>query len=78
MDDLGSFLGHFHPVWVHLPIGILVLLGLLELAGLASRSPRFSWLPAITARQRTLILGIGAAAALLGVILGLLLARGGD
>jgi len=78
VDDLGSFLGHFHPVWVHLPIGILVLLGLLELAGLASRSPRFSWLPAITARQRTLILGIGAAAALLGVILGLLLARGGD
>jgi uncharacterized membrane protein len=78
VDELGSFLGHFHPVWVHLPIGILVLLGILEVAGLASRSPRLSWLPAITARQRTLILSIAAAAAILAAVLGWLLARGGD
>jgi len=78
VDDLGSFLGHFHPVWVHLPIGILVLLGLLELAGLASRSPHLAWLPAISARQRTLILAIGAAAAVVAASLGWLLASGGD
>ena len=78
MHGLGSFLGHLHPLWVHLPIGIFVLLGLLELAGLLSRSPRFVWLPAITPRQRAFILGIGAAAAVLAAALGWLLARGGD
>jgi uncharacterized membrane protein len=78
VDDLGSFLGHFHPVWVHLPIGILFLLGILEVVGLASRLPRLSWLPAISVRQRTLILSIAAAAAVLAAVLGWLLARGGD
>jgi uncharacterized membrane protein len=78
VDDLGSFLGHFHPVWVHLPIGILLLLGVLELVGLASRSPRLSWLPTVSARERTLILAIAAAAAVAAAILGWLLARGGD
>lgn len=78
MDEFGAFLGHFHPVWVHLPIGILLLLGILEVAGLASRSPRLAWLPAISAHQRTLILAIAAAAAIVAAALGWLLARGGD
>ena len=78
MKELGAFLGHFHPVLVHLPIGILLLLGVLEAAGLLSRLPRLSWLPALTERQRTLILALGAAAAALAAYLGWLLAHGGD
>ena len=78
LAGLGAFLGHFHPVWVHLPIGILFLLGVLELAGFASRFPRLSWLPAMTGRQRALILAAAAASAILAAILGWLLARGGD
>jgi mono/diheme cytochrome c family protein/uncharacterized membrane protein len=78
VKELGSFLGHFHPVLVHLPIGILLLLGLLEAAGLLARLPRLSWLPSLTERQRTLILAVGAAAAVLAAWLGWLLAHGGD
>ena len=78
MNELGIFLGRFHPVLVHLPIGILLLLGLLEAAGLLSRHRAFSWLPALTPRQRTLILAAGAAAAVLTAALGWLLAHGGD
>jgi uncharacterized membrane protein len=78
VGELGAFLGHFHPVWVHLPIGILFLLCILELAGLAARTRRFSWLPAVSQRQRTLILALAAAAAVLAALLGWLLARGGD
>jgi uncharacterized membrane protein/mono/diheme cytochrome c family protein len=78
VNELGSFLGHFHPVLVHLPIGILLLLGVLEAAGLLARLPGLSWLPALTPRQRTLILAIGAAAAVLAACLGWLLAHGGD
>ncbi len=77
MHDLGSFLGHFHPVWVHLPIGILVLLAILEVAGIGSRSRGFSWLPAVAPRERTLIIAVGAAASVLAASLGWLLARGG-
>jgi mono/diheme cytochrome c family protein len=78
VKELGSFLGHFHPVLVHLPIGILLLLGLLEAAGLLSRLRPLGWLPALTERQRTLILAVGAAAAVLAAWLGWLLAHGGD
>jgi mono/diheme cytochrome c family protein len=78
MHDLGIFLGRFHPVWVHMPIGIFLLLGLLEIAGLLSRLPGLSWLPALGERQRTLILWIGAAAAIVTASLGWLLAHGGD
>ncbi len=75
MEGLGSFLGHFHPVWVHLPIGIFLLLALLELAGMLAR--RFPWLHAITGRERALILAIAAATSVLTAYLGWLLARGG-
>lgn len=78
MNELGSFLGRFHTVLVHLPIGILLLLGLLEAAGLLARLRPFSWLPALSPRQRTLILAVGAAAAVLTAGLGWLLAHGGD
>jgi mono/diheme cytochrome c family protein/uncharacterized membrane protein len=78
VHDVASFLGRFHPVWVHLPIGIFVLLGLLEVAGLLSRHPRLSWLPAITRGQRGLILAAGAGAAVVTAALGWMLARDGD
>jgi hypothetical protein len=78
VHDLAAFLGHFHPVWVHLPIGIFILLGLLEAAGLLSRAKGLSWLPRPTEPQRTLILSLGAAAAVLTAALGWLLAGGGD
>src|ERR1700677_4286943 len=78
MHDLGIFLGRFHPVWVHMPIGIFLLLGLLEIAGLLSRLPGLSWLPALGERQRTLILWISAAAAIVTASLGWQLAHRGD
>lgn len=78
MHELAAFLGHFHPVWVHLPIGIFILLAVLEVAGLLSRIRGFSWLPSLTGRQRTFILALGAAAAVWAAFLGWLLARGGD
>ncbi len=78
VDHLGAFLGHFHPVLVHLPIGILLLLGALELAGLLSRARAFAWLPALTGGQRTLILALGACSSIIVAALGWLLAHGGD
>jgi mono/diheme cytochrome c family protein/uncharacterized membrane protein len=78
VHEVASFLGHFHPVWVHLPIGIFLLLAVLEAVGLLARSRPFAWLPVLTARQRTLILAIGAVASAVAAILGWLLARGGD
>jgi uncharacterized membrane protein len=77
VHDLAPFLGPFHPVWVHLPVGILILLGLLELVGLASRARSLAWLPALGERQRTLILVVAAATSVLAAFLGWLLAHGG-
>jgi uncharacterized membrane protein len=77
VDGLASFLGHLHPVWVHLPIGIFILLLLLEVAGWLSRKTGWSWLPALSARERAFIVGIGALAAVLAATYGWLLARGG-
>jgi uncharacterized membrane protein len=65
------FLGRFHPLLVHLPIGFLVLLGALE---------ALAWFP----RQRHLltasrtILVLSAVAAVLAAACGWLLAEGGD
>jgi hypothetical protein len=78
VHELAAFLGRFHTVWVHLPIGIFVLLAILEAAGLLSRVRGFRWLPALTASQRTLVLALGAAAAVWTAFLGWLLAHGGD
>lgn len=78
LDGLGAFLGRFHPVWVHLPIGILFLLVFLEVAGLAARLRPHSCLPTLAARQRALILTAAAAAAALAAVLGWLLSRGGE
>jgi len=76
--DLSAFIGRFHPLWVHLPIGILVLLALLELAGAASRLPGLRRLPAISPGQRALILALGAALSVVAAACGWLLAHDGD
>jgi len=68
--DIVLFFGRFHPIILHLPIGFLVLAFLLELL---SRIERFSvYRPAVG-----LALFLGAASALVAVILGLMLAEGG-
>jgi uncharacterized membrane protein len=72
MENLLLFFGRLHPLVVHLPIGILLLLALLELAGRWSRFPRLG------EAQRTAVLACGAAAAVMAAGLGWLLAERGD
>lgn len=71
MDGLLTLFGRLHPAVVHLPIGILLLLAAVELVALFPRGPR------LTPALRTLVLGLGAAGALVAVIMGLLLANEG-
>jgi hypothetical protein len=68
--DLVLFLGRFHPVLVHLPIGGLVLVAILE--GLA-RFPRFRGVDG----NNRLILGLVAAASVTAASLGWMLSQGG-
>lgn len=68
--DLVLFLGRFHPVVVHLPIGGLVLLGILELLAKFSRFKD-------AAQNRPLILGFVAAASLAAALCGWLLSQAG-
>jgi uncharacterized membrane protein len=64
--DIVLFLGHLHPLMVHLPIGLIVLLALLELLG---RTRRFSHATANTG----LILSVTVPAILVTVLCGLML-----
>jgi uncharacterized membrane protein len=68
--DLILFLGRFHPVLVHLPIGGLVLLGALELVALFIRFKD-------AARNRRLILALTTAAAGVTAACGWLLSDSG-
>jgi len=70
MNEFTQFLGHFHPMLVHLPVGGLVLLGVLEL--LASR-PYFREL----AQNRRAILAIVTLGALAAAATGWLLSWDG-
>ena len=65
--DWQQFLGRFHPIAVHLPIGLLVLLPLLEVAG--------AFRPALR-EAAAFVLGLAFAASLLALTLGFLLAHG--
>jgi hypothetical protein len=65
--DWEQFLGRFHPLAIHLPIGLLVLVPLLEIAG-AHR-------PALR-EAAALVLGLAFASCLLALTLGYLLAYG--
>lgn len=71
MNTLGQFIGHFHPVLVHLPIGILLLALLLEVLSRRERHPslRPSVLP---------VLLLGAVAAMFSSFSGWLLSQTGD
>ena len=70
-QELVLFLGRFHPVLVHLPIGGLVLLGVLELL---AKFPRFEGV----AQNNRLILGLTAATSVTAASLGWLLSQAGD
>lgn len=63
-----QFLGRFHVLLVHLPIGFLVLLPLFEIAG--------AFRPALR-EAAGFVLGLGAAACLASLVFGYLLAWGG-
>jgi mono/diheme cytochrome c family protein len=65
--DWQQFLGRFHPLAVHLPIGLIVLLPLLEIAG--------AFRPALR-EAAGFVLGLACAACLGTLILGFLLAYG--
>ncbi len=65
-----KFFGHFHPLLVHLPVGFLILLALLEIAG---RFKRYSHITA----ARGFIISLLAVAAVVTVTCGWMLAAGG-
>ena len=72
MDQFWLFLGRFHVLAVHLPIGIFVLLAVLELTGLLTRRSRLS------DGQRDHILWFAALMAVVTAFMGWLLARDGS
>lgn len=65
--DWQQFLGRFHPLVVHIPIGLLALLPLLEIVG--SRRPALR-------ETAAFVLGLALAACVVALILGYLLAYG--
>jgi uncharacterized membrane protein len=71
MDQFWLLLGRLHPVAVHLPIGIFILLALIELGGL------FPGVPRLAPAQRTFMLSLGALFAVATALFGWLLARDG-
>jgi uncharacterized membrane protein len=62
MADLPLFLGRFHPLLVHLPIGILIVAALLEIAGRWSGRAALSVAagPVLVAGAFTALLSAGA------------------
>ena len=69
--DWKAFLGRFHPVVLHLPIGIVSLAALLEVAHCTDRSKAphgAGWL----------VLGAATVSAVAAAVTGILLSRGGD
>ncbi len=68
--QLLQFFGRFHPLSIHLPIALLMLVPLLELAG---RNRRFPYLLSAV----DFVLGVATCGAIAAAILGWLLARNG-
>lgn len=73
MPDTVRFLGHFHPVLLHLPIGVFVLIVLQELGAIFGRRHHEQ-----VANKAMFPLFFGAASAILAVIAGFLLYQGSD
>ena len=69
-SEIALFLGRFHPLLVHLPIGLIVLLAALELL---ARTRRFKQANS----NAGLILALSIAASTISVVLGLLLSQAG-
>lgn len=69
MPDMVRFLGRFHPVILHLPIGIFALILFLEIGRMFSRKPR---------EESLAPMFFGAGSAVLAVIAGFLLYHGGS
>lgn len=69
-SDWALFFGHFHPLIVHLPIGFLLIAGLLELDRLTRRNT-------VSAHTITLILFWSAVSATMACVFGYLLSLGG-
>ncbi len=68
--EWAQFIGRFHPIAVHLPIALILLVAVFELAG---QSPRFSYLqPSVD-----FVLGLTTASAIVAAGLGWCLARSG-
>jgi uncharacterized membrane protein len=65
-----QFIGRFHPLAVHLPIGLILLVPILEVVG---RSPRFSYLHP----SAGFVLGLTTVSAIAAASLGWCLARSG-
>jgi len=68
--DIGGFIGRFHPLFVHLPIGLLLLAGIFEYF---ARKPRYNKLH----QAVVLTLFIGALSAIFSSVSGWLLANRG-
>ncbi len=69
-SEWALFFGHFHPLIVHLPIGFLLIAGLLELDRLTRRNT-------VSAHTITLILFWSAVSATMACVFGYLLSLGG-
>jgi len=69
--DWELFVGRFHPLLVHLPIGVLALVGALEILG---RWPRFK----TAASTQGLMLGFASVSAVAAALCGWLLSQSGD
>lgn len=67
-DDLVRFFGHFHPLVLHLPIGIFLLIILQEFLGLFHPE---------MAQRRVFPVFLGTASAVMAMLLGFLLYHGG-
>ncbi len=72
MPDIVRFFGHFHPVFLHLPIGVFALIIMQELGAIFGRRHHEQ-----VANRALFPLFFGAASAILAVILGFLLYHGG-
>jgi uncharacterized membrane protein len=77
MEKIIELLGHLHPLVLHLPIGILVLLVLLEIGNLIARSSSSERWPTLADGTRAFILFCLGASTILSAAFGLMLANGG-
>jgi uncharacterized membrane protein len=73
MPDLVRFIGHFHPVLLHLPIGIFILIVLQELGAIFGKRQHGQ-----VANVAMFPLFLGAASAVVAVLAGFMLYQGGE